>query len=273
MPYVSALYTYPIKSCAGIQHTHIALDARGLAYDRRWMVTDPAGQFITMRGVHRMTLVQPTLTAQELILTAPDLPPLHIPLNSAGDRRQVTVWRDTCEAADEGDAAADWMSQALGTPARLVKMPDDTRRLTSTTHTDQPGEVGFADGYPLLFISEASLQDLNARLSAAGKARVPMSRFRPNVVLADCPPYAEDTWARAEINGIRFDLVKPCARCVMTTVDPQTAQQPEPQEPLATLASYRRGPKGALFGQNVIHRGQGVLSVGDPLTILDHHLT
>ena len=267
MPHISALYIYPIKSCGAIHHARADLSPRGLRHDRQWMVVDPAGRLITQREIPQMALIQPTLTDTEMILTAPTLPPLHIPLTTRdGQRREVVVWKDTCTAVDEGDEAAAWFSQALGVPAALVKMADDFRRITSTHYTDTAGEVGFADGYPLLFISEASLADLNSRLIAKGAEAVPMSRFRPNVVIAECEPYAEDTWQHVNIGGVPFDVVKPCARCVMTTVDPATGQITDVREPLATIASYRRGANGgAMFGQNVIHRGIGLMSVGDEI--------
>lgn len=264
--HISALYTYPIKSCGAIRHTRVALDERGLAYDRRWVVTDPLGQFFTMREYHQMALIQPTLTETEMILTYPDMPTLHIPLATRdGKKLDVVVWKSVSTAVDEGDEVAAWFSQILGTPARLFKMADEFHRQTSTDYTDVAGELAFADGYPILFISEGSLDDLNLRLTEQGKDAVPMSRFRPNVVISGCAPYAEDTWKQVHINDISFDVVKPCARCVMTTVDPATGQVPDVKEPLVTLASYRKSPKGPLFGQNVIHRGMGVLSVGDTI--------
>ena len=147
-------------------------------------------------------------------------------------------------------------------------MPDDYERLTSTQYTSKPGILSFADGYPLLFISEGSLDDLNHRLVARGKARVSMDRFRPNVVLAGCEPYTEDTWQQVNISGIRFDIVKPCARCPITTVDQVLGIIPDVHEPVATLATYRRGKDGgAMFGQNVLHRGCGTLRVGDVVQV------
>jgi uncharacterized protein YcbX len=191
-----------------------------------------------------------------------------VPLEAGGQRRNVVVWKDTCDGVDTGDETADWLRQVLGIPARLVRIADDFQRQTSTTHTDTPGEVGFADGYPLLFISEASLDDLNSRLTARGKAPVPMNRFRPNVVIAGCEPFAEDTWRQVVIDGIGFDIVKPCARCVITTVDQVMGETPDVREPLATLATYRRGANGgAMFGQNVIHRGRGTLRIGDTVEV------
>jgi uncharacterized protein YcbX len=149
-------------------------------------------------------------------------------------------------------------------------MADDFYRKTSTDFTPVAGELAFADGYPLLFISQASLDDLNARLTEADKAPVPMERFRPNVVITGGAAYAEDGWKTVVIGGIRFEVVKPCARCVMTTVDHLTGQVPDVKEPLATLNSYRPSPKGPVFGQNVVHRGGGVLSVGDEVIEVAH---
>jgi len=269
MASISALYVYPIKSCGGIRYDRAELSHRGLAHDRQWMVVDPLGQLITQRETPQMALIHPTLTDSEMILTAPDMQPLHIPLQTGdGARREVVVWKDVCTAVDEGEAAAVWFSQVMGVPAALVKMADDFHRLTSADYTETASDVGFADGYPILFISEASLVDLNTRLTAKGSQAVPMTRFRPNVIITDCEPYAEDTWTHVSIGGVRFDVVKPCARCVMTTVDPATGTIPDVKEPLATLASYRRGTNGgAMFGQNIIHRGLGSLSVGDVIVL------
>ncbi len=267
--HVSALYIYPVKSCAGIRLESAELDRRGLQYDRQWMVVDQANRFVTQREYPPLALAQPTLSDDCLTLTAPGLPRLSLPLAGyEGNPREVVVWRDTCLALDEGEVAAAWFSDLLRSRVRLVRMPDRFERLTSTEYTAEPGLLSFADGYPLLFTSESSLDELNRRLLARGKAPVSMDRFRPNVVVAGCPPYAEDTWQCVHIAGIRFDLVKPCARCVITTVDPSTGSIPDVGEPLATLATYRRGQNGgAMFGQNGLHRGCGTLRVGDVVEI------
>lgn len=268
--YISALHTYPVKSCAGILHERAELVERGLRYDRQWMVVDAANKFITQRENPRMALVQTKLSNDELILTAPDLPPLHVPLaEHEGEKRDVVVWKDTCQAVDEGETAARWFTKLLHAEARLVRMTESFERLTSTEYTDIPGTLSFADGYPLLFISEGSLEDLSIRLVTRAKDPVLMNRFRPNVVIAGCDPYAEDSWHHVQIHGIRFDVVKPCARCAITTVDQSLGVIPDVHEPLATLATYRRGKNGgAMFGQNVLHRGCGMLQVGDPIEIL-----
>jgi uncharacterized protein len=266
---ISALYTYPIKSCAGLSQEQITLGRRGPMHDREWMVVDAGGMFITQREIPCMALITPALDSGGITVNAPGMPTLRVPYSGQNcERRQITVWRFQGEAEDAGDEAADWFSRYLGVPARLVRMLDDVKRLTSTGYTDVPGEVGFADGYPLLFISKGSLADLNDRLVERGKAPVPMNRFRPNVVISGCEPFAEDAWKQVTIAGIRFDVVKPCARCAITTVDQSAGESPDVREPLATLATYRRGANGgAMFGQNVIHRRTGVISVGDTIEI------
>lgn len=268
-PYISALYTYPVKSCAGIRHERAELVERGPRYDRQWMLVDADNRFLTQREFPRMALVQTALGDDDLILIAPDMPPLHVPLaEHEGQIREVVVWRDTCQAVDAGDEVARWFAEVLQAEVRLVRMRDSFDRLTSTEYTDVPGTVSFVDGYPLLFISEASLEDLNARLTARGKAPVTMDRFRPNVVVAGCEPYAEDTWGQISISCLRFDVVKPCARCAIPSVDQSSGVVPDAKEPLATLATYRRGKNnGAMFGQNVLHRDCGVLQVGDAITV------
>ena len=266
---VSALYTYPIKSCAGLSHDHIMLGSRGFLHDREWMVVDSSGTFITQREIPRMALIKPVLDSSGMTVNAPDMPTLRVSCFSPErERRQITVWRYQGEAEDSGDEAAGWFSAYLGVPARLVRMPEDIKRLTSTDYTDEAGEVSFADGYPLLFISKASLADLNDRLVERGKSPVPMNRFRPNIVISGCEPYAEDGWKQVTISGVRFDIVKPCARCAITTVNQAVGESPDVREPLATLATYRRGVNGgAIFGQNVIHRGMGTIRVGDKIQI------
>lgn len=263
---VAALFTYPVKSCAGLRHERIELGVRGPAHDREWMVVDEYGMFVTQRELPRMSLIQPAIDAAGLSLTAPNMPALRVPFERV-DRQSydVVVWQSVCRADDEGDEAAHWLSAFLGVQRRLVRIGQDHDRLTSTSYTDIPGEVSFADGYPLLFISKASLADLNDRLVERGASPVPMNRFRPNVVVAGCDAYAEDSWKHVRIGDIDFDVVKPCARCVITTVDQAAGESLDPKEPLATLATYRRGPGGALFGQNVIHRGMGAICVGDSI--------
>lgn len=266
---ISALYTYPVKSCGGLAHEAHALDARGLRYDRRWMVVTPDGQFLTARDAPRLLLVQPEITHDALRLHMAGRSPVQVPLEQdpRGQRCTVEVWGDRVRAVDEGDEAAAWFSAVVGQPVRLVSIADDFSRVVNTEYVKQPTETGFSDGYPLLLIGEASLEVLNERLRAKGEMPVPMSRFRPNVVVRGTAPFAEDTWRQVRLGDVPFDVVKPCKRCAITTLDPHTGEAPNPKEPLATLASFRRWRGGVIFGQNVVHRGLGVLRVGQPVAV------
>lgn len=269
--HVSALFTYPIKSCGGLTHTTIAFDPRGPLWDRRWVVTDSDGMFYTQRELPPMALIQPAFTGQSLTLTAPGMTPVQVPLDAERPAsRPVRVWRDTCAAWDEGDALAQWFSDYLKVDARLFRMTDDHFRAVDSNYAPYAAQVGFSDGYPALIVSESSLDDLNQRLIERGAEAVPMRRFRPNIVIADSPAFAEDTWREAQIGAMTFDLVKPCARCVMTTVDPDTGTVPDKAEPLATLNTYRKQERGVMFAQNAIHRTPGVLNVGDTVTVRDY---
>jgi uncharacterized protein YcbX len=266
---VTGLYTYPIKSCARLSHERIALDERGPVYDRYWMVVDPSGKFQTQRELPRLALVQPAFADEALTVSAPGMDDLCVPLAMPDAPPQsVVVWRDTVQAIDEGDEAARWLSDFIGAPLRLVRMAEGYRREVDPTYAKSPAIVGFADGYPLLLASDESLNDLNVRLEKRGKTPLPMSRFRPNVVIQGAGAWAEDDWTRIRIGGLPLDVVKPCARCVTTTVDQATGTIPDHEEPLATLATFRKAPRGVMFGQNVIHLEQGALCVGDSVEII-----
>lgn len=256
---VSEIWIHPIKSCRGIPVEHARLERRGLADDRRYMLVDPSGRFVTQREEHRLALVAVTLQPDTLELAAPDLPTLAVPRRPArGERTTVSVWRSECDALVEPQGSA-WFSRLLGRPLRLVYMPDDVERGVSPARA-RPGDiVSFADGYPLLLISQASLDDLNARLETPIEIR----RFRPNIVISGCAPFAEDEPARLRIGAVELRNVKPCARCVITTVDPETATAGK--EPLRTLAAYRKTDDGVLFGVNLVHEGVGEIRVGDPV--------
>lgn len=270
MPHITALYTYPVKSCGGIAQQRLTFDARGPAYDRAWMVVDAAGGFQSLRSLPALAQVATALEAGALRLSAPGLPDLRVPLaRPAAPTVSVVVWRDACDAVDEGDEAAAWFSQHLGRPARLVRMADSFRRAVNPHYAPRPASVGFADAFPALVISQASLDDLNRRLVERGKTPVTMTHFRSNIVVGDCPPYAEDGWRAVQAGQVTLDLVKPCGRCVATTVEPGTGHVPDVHEPLATLNAYRRRDDAVLFGQNAVHRAPGELTVGDPVVILE----
>jgi uncharacterized protein YcbX len=273
---VTALYTYPVKSCGVLAHESIALNERGLVYDRQWMIVadegKPVSAFVSQRDYPTLARIQPRLSREQLTLSAPQMGEIGVPLPVTGGERRVrvVVWNDVCEAFDEGVLVSEWLSAFLGARVRLVRMADDFTRLTSDKYTDQPAPVGFADGYPLLLTTQASLDDLNARIAAKGKLPVEMARFRPNVVVSgEMPAFAEDNWRKITLGAVPFDVVKPCARCSITTVNQADGTIPDVKEPTATLASYRRTEDGkVLFGQNIIHRGLGTLRVGDAVTVV-----
>ncbi len=263
-PIVSGIYIYPVKSCRGIELASASLDAGGLMYDRTWLVVDENGRFLTQRQLPRMAVIETALEAESLCLSAPDLPELRLPLTGlAGTEREVVVWRDRCRAVDQGTEAAAWFSRCLGLGCRLVRIGAAYTRPVDPTYAPQPAQVSFADGYPLLVISEASLADLNTRLAEP----LPMDRFRPNLVVSGCEAYAEDGWQTVQVGTVTFHGVKLCQRCAITTVDQATGNPGK--EPLITLAGYRRvRGGGVVFGQNLIHANLGGVQVGDAMSVL-----
>lgn len=262
---LAGLYCYPVKSCAGTALEAAELDAFGLIADRRWMVVQPDGVFLTQRKLPKMALIRPHLMNEGLCLEAPGMSALEVPAPpSCAPAVRVTVWNSTCQAVDAGDQAARWLSDFLEAECRLVGIDDRFQRRVNPEFALDDDSVSFADGFPLLLTNSASLEDLNRRLTDP----LPMDRFRPNLVISGALPFAEDRWECIKIGKVTFHLVKPCARCVVTTVDQATAQQGE--EPLVTLAGYRRAEDGGiLFGQNLIHTPKrGRIRVGDPIEVL-----
>lgn len=265
MPYISSLHVYPVKSCAGHELTRAELDARGIRDDRSWIVARDGGGMLTQREAPALALVQPALSAGGLALSAPGMEDLKVARTEEGRIQSVDVWGDLCDGIDQGDDAAAWLGAYLDTPCRLLYFKPDFVRPVDPDYAARPGDqVGFADGFPLLVISEASLADLNARLETPLR----MNRFRPNVVVADCPPYAEDTWKRVRAGDLEIDLVKPCGRCATTLVEQESGTPGK--EPLRTLATYRKFDRPApSFGHNAVHRSPGVLEAGMAIQILD----
>jgi uncharacterized protein YcbX len=264
---LSAINVYPIKSCAGHALSAADVEARGLRYDRELMVVDAeSGLALTQREYPRMALVKPRREETRLSLDAPGMKPLTLAIRQAGPALTVTIWKDHVASIDQGDEVANWFSRYLGLTCRLVCMASVTARLVNRDYAERETDVvSYADGFPLLVISEESLADLNARLATP----LPMNRFRPNLVLSGSGiPFGEDYLRRFALGSTTFTVVKPCARCVMTTVDQQAAAFAG-QEPLRTLADFRKGNKGVLFGQNLIHDGPGTLAVGQQVQVLE----
>jgi uncharacterized protein YcbX len=264
--HLSDLYLYPIKSTAPLPVRDAVVEPRGLADDRRWMVVNPAGRAVTGRELGRLTLVRARPVPQGLMLEAPGMPALTVATPPAGgESLTARVW-DSDVPARAADAEADaWLSDFLMEPLRLVHMDDTTARLIDEPQARADDIVSFADAYPLLLVTQASLDGLNARLPQP----VPVLRFRPNLVVSGAPaPHAEDAWRRVRVGEVEFDVVKPCSRCVFTTVDPQRGERDPAGEPLRTLSRYRRTEQGVLFGQNLIPRSTGRVRTGDPVEVL-----
>lgn len=259
---LSQLYVYPIKSCGGIALDSAAVSATGLRYDRRWMLVDEAGGFLSQRKLPRMALISVRFGPEHLIVGAPGMPDLEVPLHpETGDLVDVCVWGDAGRGAPVGDEADRWFGEFLGFPYRLIYKPYDDVRLVDSLYAEDGDQVGFADGFSFLLISEASLDDLNGRLEEP----VPMNRFRPNLVVRGCEPYAEDRWSLILIGTVPFRVAEPCPRCAITTVDQKTGARGK--EPLRTLATYRRSGEEVLFGRNLIHASLGTVRVGDPVEV------
>ena len=275
MPAVSDLFVYPIKSCGGIRVDSADLWETGLYLDRLWMLVTADGRFVSQRTVPRLALVRTALKFESLQLRAPGMLRLDIPIAgfdySDARRVDVEVWGTRVEAFPENDLVNTWFSRFLDLPVRLVRIDPDFRRICDPAWTgNQEAITQFADGFPLLVISKASLDDLNRRLEAAGKAAVPMERFRPNVVIDGVDAYEEDYLSTVSTPAYEFRMVKPCARCGIPSIDQETGEPGT--EPGHTLAAYRHNPRvhGVTFGMNaIVVRGadEAVIRVGDDLQV------
>jgi len=264
MTTLSKLIYYPIKACRGHEVDAANVERMGLEDDRRMMVVTTDGYFLTQRDYPKLALVTPSISGEELTLTTSGMDTISLPIRKAGPTTSVVIWHSHhVEAIDQGDQAAKWFSAHLGASVRLVHIADGYLRTLDEKYVlNADDHTGFADGYPILLASQESLDDLNARLDFP----VPMNRFRPNVVVQGCEPFAEDEWDCIRIGEVEMAIVKPCARCVVTTIDKETLNQSK--EPLKTLASYRTRTGGAMFGQNVIPLNEGRLRLGMNVEIL-----
>lgn len=263
MPRITALNIYPVKSCRGIPLERARIVATGFEHDREWLIVQPNGRFVTQREEPRLSLIETALDEHALQLRAPGLEPLRLSLSAEGAATQVSCWNDTCTAFDLGAAPAEWLSHFLGKSLRMVRFDPRSRRTTGLPWTGgKNAPVQFSDAFQWLLISQASLDDLNARLAQP----LPMNRFRPNIVVEGLPAYGEDRVHEYLREGIRLRTAKPCTRCVITTTD-QLSGRRDGQEPLRTLKGYRysRELKGVMFGQNLmLVAGAGrELRVGD----------
>lgn len=269
---IAELNLYPVKGCRGLRLTSARLAATGLETDgigdREWVVVDADGEFLSQREHPRMALIETRLTPASLLLRAPGMLLLEVPFASEGDVVQVKVWHDTVSAVTQGEIADLWLTNYLGTPARLMRFDYEGRRLASHRYTGKvDAPFKFADGFPLLVTNTASLASLNSRLQRNGHEPVGMTRFRPNLVLDGLPAFEEDYVKALRIGPVTIRPVKPCARCSVPGVDPQTGEH-SPVVP-DTLASMRATDSGVLFGVNaIVVEGAGApVSVGDPVEV------
>ena len=266
---LSSIHIYPLKSGAPFERDAAQVETRGLAHDRRWMLVDAENKFITGREEARLTLIRATPDGSALHLEAPGMPSLYVdPPDASVARVESAVWGAAVTPRLASNEAHAWLSEFLGRPVRLVHMDADCRRALKAKYEGRYGtdadEVSFADGFPLLLISQAALDLLNSKLAHP----VPTLRFRPNLVVAGTAPHAEDGWKRIRIGAVEFEVAKPCVRCVFTTVDFERGARDPSGEPLRTLITYRRSGDGVTFGQNLIPRGAGALRIGDRVEIL-----
>lgn len=256
------LTLYPIKSLAGISVSHWPVVATGLQYDRQWMLIDDEGQFLSQRVLPKMALIKTALNETQLIVSAPQQSPLVLSLQVAeGDIINSVVWQDECAAVHVCKQADQWFSDFLGRSCRLVYLPQETVRAVDSNYAHASDQVAFADAFPFLLIAQSSLTALNTAMSLS----LEMRRFRPNLVVSGCESYAEDSWREICIGDIDFRLPKPCSRCSIPAINPDSAELGK--EPLATLNRLRRWQNKVYFGQNALHNQNGVLRVGDVVQI------
>jgi hypothetical protein len=259
---VSQLLIYPVKSTGHIALHTSAVDRFGLHNDRRWMLVDSKGVYITQRKHPRMCLINTSFTDGRLVLQAPDMTLIIVPEAHSACTIRVKVWDDQCMAYDCGKDVAQWLSAFLRLDCRLVYFPENENRLLDQNYAKAHEYTAFSDGFPILLISQGSLDDLNARLESP----VPMTRFRPNLVVSGCEAFAEDKWQQIKIGDLVLRLVKPCSRCVIPNIDSATGEKAP--EPIKTLSRYRKRHNKVFFGQNVIANGVAELAVGMPVEIL-----
>ncbi len=261
---VTELHIYPLKSARGIPLREMPLDSRGPAGDRRWMLIDERGVMLSQRDLPRMALISVDNGSGELACSAPGMQPLQVPIPFPGNGQRLLarLFDDDVDVQLAADSAHGWFTQFLGAPCRLVYQPDDSFRQVNRIYAAKGVSVSLADGFPLLLINQGSLDDLNRRLDEP----VQMRRFRPNLVIEGAEPFAEDAWRKVRVGEVEFSLAKPCARCSIPTVNPETGEMG--REPMRTLATFRRRNSDIFFGWNLVAAAPGTLRIGDPVTVL-----
>jgi len=262
---LSEIFVYPIKSVSGISLNEAYIGEKGIEKDRRWMIINEEGKFLSQRTYPELSLVYVNIENDGLVVKHKykNYDELFIPFEADEEyTRDVEIWNDKCGAVLVSNAADCWFSKVLGIPCRLVYMPDNTKRIVDPRYSDGNKTVGFADGFPFLLIGQSSLDDLNSKLELP----ININRFRPNLVFTGGEPFSEDLWKKFKIGSITFFPVKPCARCTIPTINQETGEKGK--EPLVTLSSYRMKNNKVYFGQNLVSEGSGIIKVGDPLFVI-----
>ncbi len=259
---VVRLRIHPVKGARGFDVDTLHFEAMGPRFDRRWMVVKPDGGFVTQRDTPRLATIRPAVADGALTLEAPDAPAIHLPLTPRGERLQATVWSSIVDVRTVSAAADAWVSSVLGGAHRLVFMGEGDIRHTDPDYAEGH-RVSFADGYPALLVSQASADELARRVGR----KIPVERFRPNIVVSGDRPHEEDFWREFTMGTLPFRGVKLCARCKVTTTDQETGVRDPDQEPLRTLARYRRIESLVYFGVNTVHLAQGPVALGDPVEV------
>jgi hypothetical protein len=267
---LTSIHRFPVKSCRGEALDEATVEPWGLAGDRRWMLVDDDGEVITAREVNEMLLIDPELTPAGLRVHAPGLPAWEVSIPDPATQVPVSMWSSRLTATPVDAASDSWFSRAMGRSAHLVYLDDPRRRPTDPRFSEPDDRVAFADGYPLLLATEESLAALNDHLLStyADREPLPMTRFRPSLVVTGFGAWAEDDWRRIRVGDAVFRAVKGCARCVITTIDPATALREK--EPIRSLARIRRWDGATWFAINLIPDTAGTtIRVGDPVEVLD----
>ncbi len=264
---LSEIYIYPVKSLSGISLDSSSVKIEGLQFDRRWMVVDKNNVFLTQRTNSEMALISTLINKEgvEFSQKTKQLPKLFIPFDKLSHETAVVrIFEDKVLANFISEEADRWLTIAIGMECRLVTLTDQHKRYVNKKYAHNNETVGFADGFPFLIIGRSSLDLLNSKL----KDKLPMNRFRPNFVFTGGEAHVEDKWLKIKVGEVIFDVVKPCARCVIPTIDQNTGIKNK--EPLSTLSKYRRSENKILFGQNLIARNSGFVNLGDRLEILEY---
>jgi uncharacterized protein len=246
---VTELYVYPVKSARAAARSRVRVIGTGFEWDRQWMFIDGKGTFLSQRTHPQLARIVPEVSHDALNLSAPDLPPLSVPFSQDGERIDVRVHRDACVGVDQGDAAAEWASRAIGSAVRLVRVPPDPARRANPKFAGRiEAPMGFADGFPILVCNEASLANLNERMPEP----IPMERFRPNIVLSGLAPWDEDRIDALSIGGLNLRLVKPCTRCTMPAVDQRLGVFSTDPGPVLKQFRFDKALLGVTFGENAV---------------------